>query len=294
MKKIAMTALLLTSSLSFAGEMGFIPSQTPQDMGFFVGIGGGYNTLGLKQDMSAIGNFNVFTGAGLVATGPAGGDFLPFHAVQSNFAPNVQLGYMSRFFEGSEQIWGVKYLYNYANNHTTDRALVTEDPRLLNNTALAPAGTLYRANLSIRALETTVEHEMALLAFIGQSFTHTNVYFGIGPSLFDINSQYTDVSAFVNANGTRRDLTTTFGNFSGSEWVWGGAAQVGLTYYLNPSWFVDVNYNYAVSRSFNNSFTSRFVTTGVGINDIGTYTLTNDQRAIYQGIVLTINKVFAL
>ena len=37
-------------------------------------------------------------------------------------------------------------------------------------------------------------------------------------------------------------------NFSSSNWLIGGAAVVGVTYFLTPSWFVDLNYSYALTE----------------------------------------------
>ncbi len=37
-------------------------------------------------------------------------------------------------------------------------------------------------------------------------------------------------------------------DFSSSSWLIGGAAVVGVTYFLTPTWFLDLSYTYAATE----------------------------------------------
>lgn len=290
MKKALFGTLLAASSLSFAGAMGM--NVAPSQDGIFVGVGGSYNTLKLKEDISALGNFNVIINSALVAYGPAGGKAIPLNASGSVFAPNAQVGYVSRFFDGGQELWGAKLLYNYYGTHFA-HSISTVPTNALSTTAAIPPADVFTSNISSNSVQTEIQHELALLAFIGHSFTNSSVYFGVGPSLFRTKTELYEVNGFTSLNQVRRANVLTLDNFSDSEWLWGAAAQVGFTYYLSPSWFVDVNYNYAISKSETNTYTFAFSTFAPAFyNTNGNAHITTDHRVITQGITATINKVF--
>lgn len=60
------------------------------------------------------------------------------------------------------------------------------------------------------------------------------VYLGAGPALFGTQARIVYAIGFAEIHGSDLDVTGAAVNFSSSEWVWGAAAQVGMTYFLSP------------------------------------------------------------
>ena len=59
--------------------------------GFFVGLGGSYNSVYVQQDLYASGISNVYTSSNtLAAMGQASGDANPFNDTNSTLAPQIQ------------------------------------------------------------------------------------------------------------------------------------------------------------------------------------------------------------
>jgi hypothetical protein len=55
--------------------------------------------------------------------------------------------------------------------------------------------------------------------------------------------------AAASPRGQPTDVTGAPVNFLSTQWVWGGAGQIGMTYAFTPTWFLDFNYTYAVKRN---------------------------------------------
>jgi hypothetical protein len=81
-------------------------------------------------------------------------------------------------------------------------------------------------------------------------------------------------------------------NFSSSDWVLGGAAQVGVTYFLDRSWFLDVNHTYALTGQFTNDYIGPFTSTSSSYTTTGTANLSVADRITSQSVAVSINKAF--
>jgi hypothetical protein len=90
----------------------------PQWSGWFVGLGGSFNTVNFDQNMFAAGDGNVYQGGTLFAVGQAGGPANPRQDTQLTLAPTAQLGYFAHFAE-SNWLWGAKVFYQYTAATTT-------------------------------------------------------------------------------------------------------------------------------------------------------------------------------
>ena len=76
--------LLTVSTLASAADLG--PPPLASDMtraGFFIGLGGGFNSVKFDQQLFAAGVSNVFSGSILIAFGQAGGPANPFSDTKS-------------------------------------------------------------------------------------------------------------------------------------------------------------------------------------------------------------------
>jgi hypothetical protein len=257
----------------------------------FIGLGGSYNSIKLDQDLYAAGVSNVYSGATLVAFGQAGGPANPFHDNQSTFAPEAQAGYFSNF-ANSSWLWGVKFRYKYLGITSTDRLVDSPQTGSFTNTGAAPANTSFSGNVIIQSSQSTINHELAFLAFLGHSFGSANVYLGAGPALFGTKSDVYHAIGYADINGTHVSITGTPVNYSSSNWVWGTATQIGMTYLFAPTWFLDINYTFAFSRRFTNNYSSAFSSTTDGYVDTGTLYVSTSQRVTTQALAVSINKAF--
>jgi len=259
--------------------------------GGFVGLGGGYNSVNLSQNLSAAGVSNVYTGGALVASGQAGGPASPFHDNQNTFAPEVQAGYYDHF-GNPNQLFGLKFLYKYLGTTSTDSHVDSfQVGSFTSQTAASFVG-----NVLINSAQTAINHNMALMAFTGHSFLNSFVYFGAGPTLFKTKSHLYGATGFADINGVHADITGAPTNFSFSKWMWGAAAQIGLAYFFSPSWFLDFSYTYSITGRYTSNvsgpFSSSTTSGGVTYTDTGTLYASTNQRVTSQAFSLSINKSF--
>jgi hypothetical protein len=121
---------------------------------------------------------------------------------------------------------------------------------------------------------------------------NSNAYLGVGPALFGIKSNLYRATGFANINGTPTDLTGAPVSFSSSNWIWGSAVQIGMTYYFAPAWFLDFNYTYAITGQYKNNYSAPFVSSSASLTYAGTAYITTSQRVTSQAFAISINRVF--
>lgn len=136
-----------------------------------------------------------------------------------------------------------------------------------------------------------IEHQFALVPLIGYSFGRRFVYGSAGPTLSRVNSNMNGLIGFAELDH-RYDVSGTPGYFSSSDWVWGGIATVGVTYFLTRNWFLDLNYSYTASSTVTNKFLNQFDTVYPTVEFSGTLGGTYSATANNQAVALTINYVF--
>ncbi|RUR04480.1 outer membrane protein [Legionella sp. km772] len=279
----------LLSGHVVAGTMGEV--KTSMD-GIFLGLGGSYNSVKLDRYLAATGISQVSSAGVNVASGLAGGPSSPFHQTQTTFAPEAQIGYLRHFndlYSG-----GLKFSYRYL-GITSSQSPV--DNFQSGQFVTTSGESSFTGNYIVKSAQTNINHELSLLGFIGQHFGKFNVYLGAGPVVFETQSHLYGMNGFADIDGTHTDITGSGTNFKNTQWMWGGAGQLGLKYQLDPTWFIDINYTYAQTGS--NKYTDRtlftntqvingvsYVTTGVG-------SALSSQQITVQGIGLTVNKLFS-
>ncbi|KTD10824.1 hypothetical protein Lgra_1790 [Legionella gratiana] len=286
---VGLSALAFSSTV-FSGSMGSISSL--KDKGFFVGIGGSYSSVNLeKQTLWGKGVNSAYLGPILTSTGSASGYSDPFYQNENLFSPQGQVGYFQHF-TASPNFWGIKFIYDYLNAHFSD-----------NNMTIAQAGSNYNVitgvttdftgNYLVDSVQTSVNHELLLLAFIGHSFQNINIYLGGGPVVFGMQSNIYNLVGYADYKGNPgTDISGAPVNLSQSMWEWGGAAQLGLTYFLNPSWFLDFNYTYARTGRNTIKYVSPF-TNQIGPDHlVGTSYINPSQQVAAQSFSITMNKLF--
>jgi hypothetical protein len=283
------------SSNSYArvsGPVSLPASYVPQ-AGFFVGLGGSANSVNFgDQSVFAVGTSNVFRGGAQISSGSAAGPATISMDSQTTFAPSVQGGYFQKF-SGSDWLWGAKFSYSYL--HATS---IVPNALLPQSGSFTATGTNvvtpFIGAALVRSFQTNISQQMMFVPFVGRSFERSFVYAGAGPTLSQLQTNLNGVIGFADINGRLTDVSGAPVNFSSSSWVFGGAAMVGATYFLDRSWFLDFNYSYAMTSNHTASFSSPF-TNPNGANGTfttGTLVGTSAGKVITQAVTASINAAF--
>ena len=87
----------------------------------------------------------------------------------------------------------------------------------------------------MREAKTSVVHEIDFIPFLGRAFGQSYLYAGGGPTLSQTRTQLNGLVGFAFVNGAIVDQSGAPQDFSSSSWLVGGAAVVGVTYFLDPN-----------------------------------------------------------
>lgn len=302
---LATTALSAIAAVSPASADD-MPAQTPTavaspqynwaeggvpELAFFVGAGASYSFANFgAQSVYNKGISDVFLNGKMVASGVADGPPVhPFLDSQSNFAPMVQLGYF-RHFGSSNWLWGTKFSDSYlGTTSTTENLIVPQFGSSTDSNVSTFTGYSDTGSYSV-----SIYSQMASMLFVGRSFEKSFVYVGAGPSLSQIQSRLNDVVGYATINGKLTNISGSPQSFSSTDWRYGAAATAGITYFLTPSWFLDVNYLFIAPSARTIFETSSFNNPGDGSlafrgTLIGTETANLKNT---QAVVISINKAF--
>ncbi|CAM4435405.1 MAG: hypothetical protein LEGION0403_FIIPPAGN_02227 [Legionella sp.] len=267
----------LMNSLAFAGTLGEVSSASANQTGIFIGLGGSYNFVRLNSNLS--GTLNV-TG-GFPPLGVFAGGRESFHNSADDFSLEAQAGYF-KHFPGSEWLWGLEFFYQYTN-------LKIRSPAFVRAIDLTDPAVSTTDTMSLAAIEAKVNDTLMLPAFIGRSYKNSFIYVGIGPSLFNTQQKITEINDTESAYylGSLNGITK-------NKWIWGGAVQAGMAYYVNSTWFFKLNYICAFTGNYALNKTVAFAPEmNQGFNS-GTFSFHSRQSLVSQEVALSLNKVFAL
>jgi opacity protein-like surface antigen len=284
---LALIGIGITSASALA------QSAVGPDAAWFGGIGGAYSRVDVDQSTLGVSDpTSVYQDGTLVATGTAGGPAVPYGLSDDSAAPLAQVGYFERF-AASNMLWGFKLTYQYDGADMERREILPQSG------AFTPVGgspDSFTGNVLIGSSKTRVSHQLALFPFLGQSFTGGFFYAGGGPVLVEVDTEIRNAIGFADINGRHSDITGAPLSFSSSEWVWGGGVQVGLAYFLNDLWFVDVNYTWmrtgTSSKTFTAQFSSSYEDSGATITTEGGANLVVDDELTTQSLAISINRAF--
>ena len=285
---IGLYALAL-SNTAFAGDMG--PLSSLPEKHFFIGLGGAYNYTGLdKQTIYGKGVNSAYINGVLQSQGSAAGTSSPFYQNQGPLSPHAQIGYL-RDFKNGINFWGAKFSYDYLNAHFSENNMTI--PQAGSNTNYINQTTTYfTGNYLVDSVQTSINHELLLMGFIGHSFDHCKVYLGVGPSLFGMSSKINNLVGHADYVVPGQNISGAPAYLSTSMWEWGGVGQVGITYSLGSSWFLDLNYTYAGTASNTIKYVSPFTNLIAGQNTVGTSYINPSQQIAVQSVGVSINKTF--
>ncbi|MBX9755796.1 MAG: hypothetical protein K2X80_13660 [Pseudomonadaceae bacterium] len=284
---LALGCTLLAVSSSNASAEPSAASKMP-DSALYIGFGASANSVDFNdQDIQATGISDTYdtTSGALLASGSAGGPAVDLSMdSQSSLSPTLQLGYFQHF-DNSQWLWGAKFSYNYLSTSSTTKNFLIPQYG-------AFGATPFTGNAVVHSFETEIKHQISLVPYIGHSFANGFVYAGAGPTLSQINTKIDGLIGFADINGTRTDISGQPSNFSSSQWSHGGIGTLGGTYFLDSSWFLDFNYNYAVTENRTARYSEPFTNPTPTKTYTGTLIGSTSGSVTTQSVALSINKAF--
>ncbi len=258
---------------------------------FFLGLGASADWIHFgDQHVYAIGTSNVYVDGVLSASGSAQG---PVDISMNNrfaFAPTFQGGYFQRFGT-SDWLWGAKLSYNYLGATSTNNNSIIPQFGSFTITG-SPTSVPFSGPAYVRAAQTSLMQEIDLVPFLGRFFDRSYVYAGAGPTLSQTRTKLNGLVGLAIINGTLMDQSGAPQDFSSSSWLFGGAAQVGVTYFFTQTWFLDLNYTYAATENHTSNFASTFSNLNGSSTSLGTLVGSSAWKATTQRVGLTFNKAF--
>jgi hypothetical protein len=244
--------------------------------GFFVGLGGSYNSVKLDQDNRTSAISDVFSGEALVATGVIQEQYAAFPGSNtlSGLSPMVQAGYFRNFVchdgTDSDWLWGTQFAYKYLDLTFTQPGIDSMPGSIYTNTPDAPPDTTFTGHNFIGSTQTWVSHELALTFFVGHAINRGRVYLGGGPVTFSAETRIFQPTSFVDVNGVRSELEGQQIMLHDQNWMMGGIGQVGAMFDLGHSCFVDFSFDFTLTRPYIKDYTADFSTSNGEYTDTGT------------------------
>lgn len=197
-----------------------------------------------------------------------------FYRTPYSISHEGHAGY-SGHFTHTNQLWGVKFQYQANQYNQSNSAL---DDIQLN------AKDLSNESTHLKSFQANINHELMLLGYLGHAFAASNIYFGAGPALIGMYS-----NAFEN-HYVENVMHPISNNYASNQWLWGGAAQIGTTYYFDPSWFLDFSYTLTATRNYSSTFSGAMQSHFNSYNDM-LYAI-NNQLFTAQAFSISMNKKF--
>ncbi len=261
--------------------------------GLFLGLGASYNSIHLTQNSWGKGVGNITTNTGSNSNGVAEGTGAPFENNSQSLAPEIQIGYVKHFANHQNYLYGFKFSYQYLNSNATNPNLYI--PQVGTITSQTGVTSPLYGWVNVDAVEVTTTHQFNLLGFIGETLGNKYFYFGVGPTLTNLTSRNYYSIGYAQFEGATVNVTGLISYSTPSLWLLGGAAQLGMTYYISPTWFIDASYTYSISASTTvNHQQSYAYTSSLGstiYNSSGMLFTKNTLRIKNQTIGITLNKM---
>lgn len=259
----------MTTSI-YAGEMG---SQTLTRSGVYLGAGGGWTLT--DEEFSST-----------VRTSTGNGALDDYDASQNRLSPLVQLGYWSPMQE--KWLWGVVAQWEYSGYKT--RNVHTSHGQYLPNASFSSINIFGPDVIRDFTSQTRVENEVRFLVYLGEQFQQSHVYLGIGPAV--LNTKNTVFVSSVHTAPNNGSDTLISGATRSSKTMWGGSAQVGYNYFINPYYFVNLSYTYTQTARYNfDNLTNAALLNGAANPGPTALNLNRRINIAEQGIMLSINRV---
>jgi hypothetical protein len=259
---------------------------------FYAGLGGGYNSLAMTQQLYAYGENQSFnTNGSLTSYGHAGGYSNELPNNINTFSPQAQLG-IGRYLGKSRFFLGCKAVYQYLNARAvTNDFPISQSGNFVDVASGVPSNN-FSGNVVVESSQLNTNHQFNFFAVFGYSFSFWHAYLAAGPSIFAMQSKINHALPFADLDGVRTTESNYAISYSNTMWVWGGGAQLGMRYQFSQNWFLDFNYS-AIgtgNNTINNPKQPIIKTTNTGKTTIGTLFINPTQSLMFQTFAITINR----
>lgn len=303
MKKIILAGLLtgLVVTNAFSGGMMSVGSGVAADKSivpqsaFFGGLGGGWSSGSFgNQDVYGKGTSYSppYTGHTAQVGSAAGSTGLELNS-QSALAPVIQAGYFQHF-SGSQLMGGGKLSYSYLGiGSANGQQQIPQAGGFTEDGTYTP----FTGNYLVQSYRQTINQQISLIPLIGRSFERSYMYLGVGPTTVQTKTSIENITGFESA-ATITTTPTGIGlgkKYSTTQWLFGGVATLGATYFIDPTWFLDISYAYSMTGTKTSGWGGPWTDTDIArsyVTRTGTNTGTSSGSVNIQALVITINKVF--
>ena len=303
MKKMILGVLLMGLAVTNAFSVGMMSagsaiatdkSIVPQSA-FFGGLGGGWSSGSFgNQDVYGKGtSYSPPYGIHTAQVGSAAGSTGLELNSQSALAPVIQAGYFQHF-SGSQWMGGGKLSYSYLSiGSANSQQQIPQAGGFTEDGAYTP----FTGNYLVQSYRQTINQQISLIPLIGRSFERSYVYLGVGPATVQTKTLIENITGFESA-AVIPTTPTGIGlgeKYSTTQWLYGGVAMLGATYFIDPTWFVDISYTYSMTGTKTSSWGGPWTDTDIArsyVTRTGTNTGTSSGSVSTQALVISINKAF--
>lgn len=303
MKKIILGGLLMGLSVTNAFSGGMMStgltisadkSIVPQSA-FFGGLGGGWSSGSFgNQDVYGKGtSYSPPYGLHTAQVGSAAGSTGLELNSQSALAPMIQAGYFQHF-SGSQWMGGGKLSYSYLGiGSANSQQQIPQAGGFTEDGTYTP----FTGNYLVQSYRQTINQQISLIPLIGRSFERSYVYLGVGPTTVQTKTSIENITGFESV-AVIPTTPTGIGlgeKYSTTQWLFGGVAMLGATYFIDPTWFMDISYTYSMTGTKTSRWGGPWTDTDIArsyVSRSGTNTGTSSGSVNIQALVITINKAF--
>lgn len=282
--------LALSTDSAIAADTTVLPQSA-----FFVGLGGGWSS-GSFGNQTVYGKGTSYSppyGPNSAQVGSAAGSTGLELDSQSSLAPTVQAGYF-KHFSHSPWIGGGKLSYSYLNIGSAQSALqIPQAGGFTENGIYTP----FTGNYLVQSYRQKINEQISLTPLIGRSFDRSYLYLGLGPTAIQTQTFIEGITGFENV-AIIPTTPTGLGlgqKYSTTQWLFGGSLVLGLTYFIDPTWFMDISYAYSVTGTTTSTWGGSWTDTDINrqrVSRTGTNTGTSSGSVNIQALMITINKAF--
>ncbi|MCX7115144.1 MAG: hypothetical protein NTW08_04490 [Gammaproteobacteria bacterium] len=282
--------LAFTASSAIAADKSIVPQST-----FFGGLGGGWSSGSFyNQDVYGKGtSYSPPYGMHTAQIGSAAGSTGLKLDAQSALAPVIQAGYFQHFSD-SQWMRGGKFSYSYWGIGSAK-----SDLQIPQAGGFTEGGsyTPFTGNYLVQSYRQTINQQISLIPFVGRSFERNYLYLGVGPTTVQTKTLIEDITGYENV-AVIPTTPTGVGlgeKYSTTQWLFGGVVMIGATYFIDPTWFVDINYAYAITGTTTSSWGGSWTDTDLNRSSVtrtGTNTGTTSGSVNTQALAISINKTF--
>ena len=304
MKKIILGGILMGLAVTnaFSGGMmragsAIAPDKSivPQSA-FFGGLGGGWSS-GSFGNQEVYGKGTSYSPSTKTDPNPqvgsaAGSTGLDLDT-QSALAPVIQAGYFQHVF-GSQWMGGGKFSYSYL-----DIGSAKSDLQIPQAGGFTQSGnyTPFTGNYLVQSYRQTINQQLSLIPFVGRSFDRSYVYLGVGPTTVQTKTLIEDITGYehVAVIPTSPTGVGLGEKYSITQWLFGGVVMLGTTYFIDPTWFVDISYTYSITGTKTSGWGGPWTDTDATNSNVmrtGTNIGTSSGSVNTQALVISINKAF--